>query len=131
MVGDSIVTKRPQQGHGLWGLAALVLPPLLVVGALACSGGTTPTLVAPAPTNTPTPALYRTPAATSTPVLPPTPSPVVTVTPQPVGAQKPVGTGVGDRAPDFTIGAIDGESISLDGLLAQGKGVILYFFATW
>jgi len=44
-------------------------------------------------------------------------------------APLPVGTNVGNRAPDFTLKSIDGKSVTLSGL--QGKKVILNFWAVW
>ncbi|MFH2053949.1 MAG: TlpA disulfide reductase family protein [bacterium] len=39
------------------------------------------------------------------------------------------GTGVGQLAPDFTLSALDGESLTLSGL--RGKTVLLDFWDTW
>ncbi|MCY4623937.1 MAG: redoxin domain-containing protein, partial [Chloroflexi bacterium] len=65
----------------------------------------------PAPTATPRP--------TATPV-PPTATPNI-----------PVGHQVGQRAPDFTVTAVSGETVTLSEVTASGKAVIVYFFATW
>ena len=60
------------------------------------------------------------------------PSPAVTieaksdVTPEPI-----VGGQLGNRAPDFTLTLADGSETTLTSILAAGKPVMLYFFATW
>lgn len=43
--------------------------------------------------------------------------------------EEPVGTDVGERAPDFTLTDIDGNSFSLSEL--RGRPVVLYFSASW
>ncbi len=42
-----------------------------------------------------------------------------------------VGIDVGDRAPSFTVTSVDGESATLEGLLAQKRPFLLYFFTSW
>jgi hypothetical protein len=42
-----------------------------------------------------------------------------------------VGIGVGERAPSFTVAALDGRSISDTDLRGEGKPYILYYYATW
>ena len=54
--------------------------------------------------------------------------PTATPTPKP---QLPLGPDVGNRAPDFTVTAVNGETYTLSEVNASGKAVILYFFATW
>jgi|GEM_PF-5311850 len=36
-----------------------------------------------------------------------------------------------DKAPDFEVTTIDGETISLEQSLADGKPVVVYFTASW
>ena len=43
----------------------------------------------------------------------------------------PVGTAVGQVAPDFAIAYADGRPLTASGLRVQQKPYILYFFATW
>ena len=57
-----------------------------------------------------------------------TPSPIPTPTPKP---QLPLGSEVGNRAHDFTVTAVNGETYTLSEVNASGKAVIVYFFATW
>ncbi len=40
------------------------------------------------------------------------------------------GNKVGYRIPDFTLELVDGETVSLETLLAEGKPTFLFFFAT-
>jgi peroxiredoxin len=44
-------------------------------------------------------------------------------------APLPIGPNVGNRAPDFTLQAVDGKEINLKSLL--GKKVVINFWATW
>ena len=81
-----------------------------------------PPVVAPAPTITPSPIPTARPAPTVTP------SPIPTPTPKP---QLPLGSEVGNRAQDFTLTAVNGETYTLSEVNASGKAVIVYFFATW
>ena len=78
--------------------------------------------------------------ATTTPVVSPSPVPTtapeqvdvpVSATPTPTAPVQTVkvGTRVGDRAPDFQVTTVDGQSVSLADL--KGKPFILYFFASW
>ena len=83
-----------------------------------------PPVVAPAPTITPSPI----PTATPRPRPTATPRPTTTPTPRP---QLPLGSEVGNRAPDFTVTAVNGETYTLSEVNASGKAVIVYFFATW
>ena len=83
-----------------------------------------PPVVAPAPTITPSPI----PTATPRPQPTATPRPTTTPTPRP---QLPLGSEVGNRAQDFTVTAVNGETYTLSEVNASGKAVILYFFATW
>jgi cytochrome oxidase Cu insertion factor (SCO1/SenC/PrrC family) len=49
----------------------------------------------------------------------------------PQGLAQQVGVDVGDSAPDFTLTLADGSTVDQAALLAAGKPVLLYFFATW
>jgi peroxiredoxin len=52
--------------------------------------------------------------------------------PDPAGSKESgvaVGTEVGQRAPDFTLAAVDGEELSLSDF--RGRPVVLNFWATW
>jgi len=69
-------------------------------------------------------------AATPIPTLMPTVTPTVAPT-RATPDQIKVGAGIGDLAPDFTVRTVDGQIISLSGLLAEKKPVLLYFFASW
>ena len=81
-----------------------------------------PPFAAPAPTITPSPIPTARPAPTVTP------SPIPTPTPKP---QLPLGSEVGNRAHDFSVTAVNGETYTLSEVNASGKAVIVYFFATW
>ncbi len=76
---------------------------------------------------------------TATPVPEPTPEPEPTATPKPasdgmaVGGWRTdvaVGSSHGDRAANASITLVDGTSTTLESA-AAGRGVLLYFFATW
>ena len=47
----------------------------------------------------------------------------------PATGNTPLGSSVGDKAPDFTLTATDGRVLNLSQL--KGKTVVLYFMATW
>lgn len=84
------------------------------------------------PTAAPVPTV--TPPPTATPRSAPTaiPRPTAIPTPRPTATPNiPVGHNVGQRAPDFTIQAVDGNSYTLSEVTASGKSVLIYFFATW
>lgn len=96
--------------------------------------------VAPPPTAVPVPTTA--PPPTAIPVAPPTatprpqptatPRPRPTATPVPTATPNiPVGHNVGQRAPDFTVTAVDGNTYTLSEVTASGKAVLVYFFATW
>ena len=84
-------------------------------------------VVAPAPTITPSPI----PTATPRPAPTATPRPTATPVPPTATPNVPVGHNVGQRAPDFTVTAVNGETVTLSEVTASGKAVIVYFFATW
>lgn len=87
----------------------------LLILALACGASG----VAITPTTTPTP-LGRT-SAPPTPVAPiPTPTAAVRI-----------GSGVGERVPDFQMRLADGSVVTSAHLLSEGQPVFLFFFATW
>ena len=56
---------------------------------------------------------------------PPTPTQTPTLPPLQVGGD------VGNLAPAFTLKLADGSTVDQAALLAQGKPLLLYFFATW
>ena len=86
-------------------------------GLAACGAGG-PALPSPSQGQTETPT--QTLAPTSSPATPePTPAPSVKIGPR-----------VGERAPDFSLTTIDGQTITLSSFLGN-KPFILYFFATW
>lgn len=64
---------------------------------------------------------------------PATPSGTVSVAPSvtqsPAASSIPVGTQIGNLAPDFQLQTLDGQAISLSGL--RGKPVLVNFWATW
>ena len=76
-----------------------------------------------------TPAVSVSPTPTTAPSQMETPATVRTSTPTPTPLAVRIGTGVGDRAPDFRVTTVDGQSVDLASL--KGKPFILYFFATW
>jgi hypothetical protein len=43
----------------------------------------------------------------------------------------PIGLGVGQRPPSFSVNLPDGKQLTDGDLRGQGKPYILYFFATW
>ena len=55
--------------------------------------------------------------------------PSATPAPPQESASVPVGTDIGEQAPDFTLADIDGNTFSLSEL--RGRPVILYFSAAW
>ena len=102
--------------------------------------------VAPAPTTAPAPAA---PTIVPTTAAPPTPrdlaasmgaqstatsEPAATAVPAPTTppAQAiPIGSEVGERAPDFEMTLEDGSVVSLASLMAAERPTFLYFFATF
>ena len=80
-------------------------------------------------------------ACGSDPTATPTPEPEPTATPVPAAAPDAstggawrtdvaVGSNHGDRAANASITLVDGTSTTLESA-AAGRGVLLYFFATW
>jgi cytochrome oxidase Cu insertion factor (SCO1/SenC/PrrC family) len=49
----------------------------------------------------------------------------------PQGSAQQIGADVGNVAPDFTLTLADGNTVNQAALLAEGKPLLLYFFATW
>ena len=93
----------------------------LTIGALAaaaCGSSETAAPAAPAPTTAPAVA----PA--------PTTAPPVAPAPQAEAVEVKVGTGVGDRVPEFEISLTDGTLVSATGLQENQRPTFLYFFST-
>lgn len=87
-------------------------------------------------TVTPGATATRQPAATSSSAQsqPVAATAAPTQTPPPTATAVPtlkVGYKVGERAPDFTLHAVTGETYTLSDIVASGKPVLLYFFASW
>ena len=101
--------------------------PAPTVAVAAPTAAAAPT-VAPPPFAAPAPTITPSPIPTARPAPTVTPSPIPTPTPKP---QLPLGSEVGNRAPDFTVTAVNGETYTLSEVNASGKAVIVYFFATW
>ena len=101
--------------------------PAPTVAVAAPTVATAPT-VAPPPFPAPAPTITPSPIPTAAPAPTVTPSPIPTPTPKP---QLPLGSEVGNRAHDFTVTAVNGETYTLSEVNASGKAVIVYFFATW
>ena len=142
--GQSCAEEKPSQGGSppLAGRPWLVLPVLVALAALAACGGGSPTGLTPSPGGeTPTAAPEADGEAGSPGDVPSTDGTVVpapddddVASPPPTQEPErelPVGGDVGDRAPDFTVTLADGSAASLESLLAPGKPLLLYFFATW
>ena len=85
---------------------------------------------APPPFEAPAPTITPSPFPTATPRPQPTATRVPTATPTP-RPQLPLGSEVGNRAQDFTVTVVNGETYTLSEVNASGKAVIVYFFATW
>ena len=108
------------------GATSIVAIPLMffaIVGAtLACGGNSAaPSADAPGAMSTTSPTSQT-----------PTPTAPATSTEVPADALSiPVGSSVGNRAPDFTLTFSDGQTVSLASLRGQGSPVVVYFFATW
>ena len=72
-----------------------------------------------------------TPSSATTPNvqrLSPTAIPQPTATPEPA---RKIGYKVGEQAPDFSFHAVDGRTYTISEVVASGKAVLLYFFASW
>ena len=97
---------------------------MLTIGALvavACGSQETTTPAASTPTTAP-----AVPAPTSAPEVAPAP----TTAPQAEAVDVKVGTGVGDRVPEFEISLTDGTLVSAAGLQDSQKPAFLFFFST-
>ena len=86
---------------------------------------------------TPTPTAQPTPTATPEPASTTEPGPAVTTEPEPdtmapSGWRTDVEVGArhGNRAANASLTLVDGSSATLESV-AAGRGVLLYFFATW
>ena len=83
-----------------------------------------------APVTQPTAAPATQPTAAPTEVASTESAPApATPTLAPVSSSVEVGLDVGQRAPDFTLTNLEGESVTLASL--QGRPVMIYFFTTW
>ena len=92
-----------------------ILALALTIGALvaaACGSSETATPAAPAPTTVPAVA------------------PAPTAAPQAAAVDVEVGTGVGDRVPDFEISLTDGTLVSAAGLKESQRPAFMFFFST-
>ena len=62
------------------------------------------------------------------PIVAPADKPAPIVAPAPIVK---IGSAVGERAPDFEVTFLDGNSVSREELAAEGRPAFLYFMATW
>ncbi|MCZ6891207.1 MAG: hypothetical protein O7F09_01685 [Chloroflexi bacterium] len=106
---------HPGRFGALAGIGAIAIA--LSVTAVACGGDDTPE-----PSGTPIPVATEAATATEEATPPETASPV---------ADRTVGTGVGDLAPDFTLTKPDGGEITLSSLREQNRPFLLISFTTW
>ena len=68
---------------------------------------------------------------TAAPAVPaPAAAPVVAPAPQAAAVDVEVGTGVGDRVPEFEISLTDGTLVSAAGLKESQRPAFLFFFST-
>ena len=74
------------------------------------------------------PATQPTAASTEVASTESTPAPAA-ATAAPAQPSVEVGLDVGQRAPDFTLTNLEGESVTLASL--EGRPVMIYFFTTW
>ena len=116
----------------------------VAVGGVPATDSSAAVIVRPAPLQTDVPATtteenltapqippVSTPSSAITPnvqILPPTAIPQPTATPEPA---RKIGSKVGEQAPDFTFHAVDGRTYTISEVVASGKAVLLYFFASW
>lgn len=114
-----------------------ILSAIVLIGVLLLSGcqSSAPAIQPPATTS---PASQPAPAQTTTDTSqtaspPPTTSqatsPKPTTASPPPAPTIPIGVSIGNRAPDFQLQTLTGDSISLWGL--RGKPVLINFWATW
>ena len=99
-------------------IAALALT-IGILFAVACGSSETASPAAPAPTTAPAVA----PAPT-------TPPQAEAVDPSTSSGQARVGTGVGDRVPEFEISLTDGTLVSAAELQESQRPAFLFFFST-
>ena len=101
-----------------------IAPLALIFGAFvaaACGSSETPAPSVPAPTTAP-----AAPAPTTAPPVAPAP----TAAPQMEAVEVEVGTGVGDRVPEFEISLTDGTLVSAAGLQDSQRPAFLFFFSS-
>ena len=101
-----------------------ILALALTIGALvaaACGSSETAPPAAPAPTAAP---------AVAAPTTAPPVVPAPTAPPQTAAVDVKVGTGVGDRVPEFEISLTDGTLVSAAGLKESQRPAFLFFFST-
>lgn len=109
----------PPTGGGAPTLAPATQPP----ASATATGSESQSTPAPTPADPP-----AGPTATAAVEPDPTQPPAPTSAPVP---DAPLGSKEGNLAPAFTVTGIDGEVVSLDGLVSQGQPFLLYFFTTW
>lgn len=106
-----------------YGLILRTLAAASAAFALSACGAEPPVA---APTEQPTP----TPAAQPTPTAAAQPDPSAPATQDGWRADVALGMRPGDRATDSTLTLADGSSTTIEEA-ADGRSVLLYFFATW
>ncbi|MBI3040282.1 MAG: TlpA family protein disulfide reductase, partial [Chloroflexi bacterium] len=107
-------------------LSAIIIL-LVVLLASGCRSFTPSTEPAPAPS---APAVSQSEPTTTTPTTQPAPAPPAAPPTQPTPAPTiPEGIYIGNRAPDFQLQTLTGQTVSLSGL--RGKPVLINFWATW
>ena len=74
------------------------------------------------------PSTTQTKPSVSTTPLPSASVPADTSTVAPI---RKVGYNVGEQAPDFVLHSVTGETYTVSEVVASGKSVLLYFFASW
>ena len=92
-----------------------------ILFAVACGSSETASPAVPAPTTAP-----AAPAPTTAPAVAPAP----TAPPQAEAVEVKVGTGVGDRVPEFEISLTDGTLVSAAELQESQRPAFLFFFST-
>ena len=99
-----------------------------ILFAVACGSSETASPAVPAPTTAPAaPAPTTAPAVAPAPTAPPQ---AEAVDPSTSSGQARVGTGVGDRVPEFEISLTDGTLVSAAELQESQRPAFLFFFST-